>query len=364
MVRKFTKTELHPIASELDKKGEFPKDIIRKLSELGFMGIIVPEAYGGSSLDAISYCIIIEEVSKSLASAGLILIAHNALVSHSIIKYGNEEQKKKWLPILSTGEIIGAFCLNEAKAGAVFSNIQTSAEPIDGGYVISGEKDFVVNAESASLFIVFTKCLKQGGNTDISAFIIEKSAPGIEIKKEEVLGMRTAGICNLRLNKVKVSNEDMLGKIGEGISIAENSISLANLGVSALGVGITQSSLDEALRYSKERRQFGRPICEFPLVQEMLIEMKKNVSQSRLLVYETAQKYDAGEDCQMDIALTKLCATESAMCSAIKAVQVHGGYGYTKDYPVERFFRDAKVSQVWGGTSITQQEIIAKKLLA
>lgn len=360
MVRKFTKTDLQPIASELDKTALFPHNIIKKLSDLGFMGIMVPEPYAGAALDAMSYSIIIEELSKSLASIGFILTVHNGLVVHSILKYGNEKQKKNLLPRLSSGEAIGAFCLTEEHSGYDFTKIETKAEKLNADYIIHGEKFFVVNAEAAALFIVFAKI----GDTLNTAFLIEKGTDGLEVSnREEVLGMRAAGICNLRLNGVKVGTENVLGNEGDGLRIAEDVISFANLGVASLAVGIGQASLDESLKYSKERHQFGRPICDFQLVQEMLVEMKTGVTQSRLLVHNAASKYDSGDDAQLEIAMAKLCATDSAMQSAIKAIQVHGGYGYTKDYPVERYFRDAKVSQVWGGTSLDHKYKIAQKLL-
>ncbi|MBI4722047.1 MAG: acyl-CoA dehydrogenase family protein [Candidatus Stahlbacteria bacterium] len=359
MVRKFTKTDLQPIASELDKTASFPHNVIKKLSDLGFMGIMVPETYIGAALDALSYSIIIEELSKSLASIGLILAAHNGLVVHSILKYGNEKQKTNLLPRLSSGEAIGAFCLTEEHSGYDFTKIETKAEKLNNDYILHGEKHFVVNAETAALFIVFARI-----GDSLSAFLIEKGTDGLEVSnREEVLGMRASGICNLRLNGVKVGVENVLGNEGDGLRIAEEAISFANLGIASLAVGICQASFDDSLRYSKERHQFGHPICDFQLVQEMLVKMKIGVTQSRLLVRNTASKYDTGDDTQLDIAMAKLCATNSAMQSAIKAIQVHGGYGYTKDYPVERYFRDAKVSQVWGGTSIDHKLKIAQKLL-
>jgi butyryl-CoA dehydrogenase len=359
MVKKFAKTELQPIASELDKAEEFPRDIIKKLSQLGFMGMMVPEEYDGSCLDAASYCLIIEEISKALGSVGFVLIPHNGLVVHSILKHGNEDQKKKWLPPLSRGDMIGAFGLSEEKAGSDPLKMETQAEKTEGGYVISGAKYFVTNAEVADLFVIIANV-----DGSPSAFLVKKGVSGLKIgEKEQLLGMRASGVCSLELEGVKVSAEDMLGQQGHGLKIANDALDFANLGIAALAVGIGQSSLDDSLKYSKERRQFDRPICEFQLVQEMLVDMETGITQARLLVQDAATKYDSDDEPSMAVAVAKLCATDAAMHAATKAIQVHGGYGYTKDYPVERYFRDAKVSQVWGGTSLVQKSKIANLLL-
>jgi alkylation response protein AidB-like acyl-CoA dehydrogenase len=359
MVKKFAKTELQPIASDLDKAEVFPREIIKKLSQLGFMGMMVPEEYDGSCLDVVSYCVIIEEISKALGSVGFVLIPHNGLVVHSILKHGSEDQKKKWLPPLARGDMIGAFCLAEEQTGSDPSKIKTQAEKAEGAYVISGAKYFVTNAEVADLFVVIA-------NVDGSpcAFLVEKGIAGLKIgEKEELLGMRASGVRSVELEGVRVNAEDMLGQQGHGTKIAVDALDFANLGMAALAVGIGQSSLEDSLKYSKERRQFDRPICEFQLVQEMLVGMEVGITQARLLVQDAAAKYDADEDSSMAVALAKLCATDAAMEAATKAIQVHGGYGYTKDYPVERYFRDAKVSQVWGGTSLAQKSRIADLLL-
>ncbi len=356
MVRKFMKSELEPVAGELDKSESFPKDIIKKLAELGFLGMVVPEQYEGAVLDAVSYCIVIEELSRALGSVGMILVAHNALVELPILKYGGEEQKKKWLGSLSIGETIGAFCLAEENSG---QDIKTQAKKIDGGYVISGEKSFITNGEVADLFIVFAKT-----GESVTAFLVKRDSEGVEITENiDVLGMKSAGVCNLKLRDVRVNEDDVLGGEGNGEKIIEEAFNFANLGVASLAIGIGQAGLEDSIKYSKERRQFGHPISEFQLVQEMLVDMKTRVAQAKLLVQEAASKYDAGGDVKMDVALAKLCATDAAMFVGINAIQVHGGYGYIKDYPIERYFRDAKVSQIWGGTSVIQKSKIAKALL-
>ncbi len=371
MVRKFTKSELEPVASEFDKLENFPKNIIKKLAELGFLGIVVPEQYDGAALDAVSYCIIIEELSKVLGSVGMILVAHNALVELPILKYGNEEQKQKWLASLSMGETIGAFCLAEETG----QDIKTQAKKIDGGYVISGKKTFITNGEVANLFIVFANVVDSNENLSLqnneetppsnklTAFLIEREAKGFELNKIDVLGMKSAGVCNLKLQDVQVSEENILGQIGNGEKIIDEAFDFANLGIASLALGIGQAGLFDSIKYSKERNQFGHSISKFQLVQEILVEMKLKVTQAKLLVQETAYRYDSNENIKMDVALTKLSATDAAMFIGTNAIQVYGGYGYIKDYPVERYFRDAKVSQVWGGTSITQKSKIAKILL-
>ncbi|MDI6839891.1 MAG: acyl-CoA dehydrogenase family protein [bacterium] len=358
MVRKFASSELLPVVAELDKSATYPHEIIKKLAELGFLGITIPEKYGGANLDTVSYCIIIEELSRIFGSIGTILIVNNALVAYPILKYGNEGQKSQWLTPLAKGDIIGAFAITEG-TGFNFSDIETKATKINNGYGISGKKDFIPNAEAAKLFVIFA-------NTEngVTAFLVDRESAGLKVtEKEDTLGIRSAGICNLEFNELKVSANAILGKEGDGLKISEEAINLASIGTGAQAVGIGQAALDDSIKYSKERHQFGRPICEFQLVQDMLIEMKIKVEAARLLVYDTAIKCDSGSSFGQDAAIAKLFATDAAMVAGIKSIQVYGGYGYTKDYPVERYFRDAKVIQVWGESSIAQKIKIAKALL-
>ncbi len=347
MVRKFASTELEPESSEIDKNSSFPSGAIKKLAELGFLGIIVPEQYEGAGLDTLSYCIIIEEIARVLASISAILISNNALFALPILKYGTEKQKKKILPCLAKGDIIGTFALGE----------KITAKKLGDKYLISGNKDFVVNAEKANLFIIFARTER-----NITAFLVERERIKT-IEKQEIMGLRASGVCNLKFQEIEVDKASILGIKDEGLKIAEEAFDLTDIGISAQAIGIAQACLDDSLKYSKERHQFGRPICEFGLVQDMLVEMEKRTSGARFLVYDAAIKRDTGVLFSKEKAIARLCATETAMFASTKAIQVYGGYGYIKDYPVERYFRDAKATQVWTRPNDIQKNIIAKELL-
>ena len=332
----------------------------------------------GASLDPVSYCIIIEELSKALGSIGTILIVHNALVSYPILKYGQETQKEQWLKSLAEGEIIGAFAFTEYEDSEL-SKLKTSAKRTDNGYIISGKKNFVPNADVAQLFIVFAST-EEG----VGAFIVEREQKGVKVLDPSyTMGMRASGICDLELKEVYVTEDKVLGNAKDGLNIFQDALALANIGIGAQAVGIAQAAFDEALKYSRERHQFGRPICEFHLVQNMLVEMKMKIDSSRLLVYESARNseksdfhfvvnhsVDLGELGRavkvvvnhLQSSIAKVHAGRSAMYAGEKAVQIFGGYGYTKDYPVERYFRDAKFTQTWLTTSDFEKLKIAREL--
>jgi len=347
--RKFASTELEPIAEEIDNNASFPRDIIKKLADLGFLGIVIPEKYGGAELDSLSYCLIIEEISKICPSVGAILIANNALVAYPLFKYGKESQKERWLARVARGEIIGAFAITEEQ-----EEIKTTAKEENGNYVISGKKNFVVNAEAAELFIICSST-----ENGIVPFLIERKNLEV-IEKQDSIGMRGSGIWNLKLNGVRATEDNILGgSLGEAsVSryIIDDALAFAGLGISALSVGIGESVLEESIKYSKQRHQFGRLICEFPLVQNMIVEMNVKIVQAQLLVYSAALGSQASH-------MAKLASTDAAVFAGIKGIQVHGGYGYTKDYPIERFFRDANVARVWCGSSAVQKTKIARALL-
>ncbi|MFA5032419.1 MAG: acyl-CoA dehydrogenase family protein [bacterium] len=369
MVRKFAINELAPIALDLDKKAEFPGKTIQKLTELGLAGIIIPDKYNGSALDMVSYCIIIEELSKVCASLGFSLIVNNSFVAFPIIKYGTEAQKNKWLPKIASGECIGSFALYEETYSNIYKENTDISEKIttiakstgNGKYLISGEKVFVVNGETAGVFIVFA-CI----DNKLTAFILPKEGneENVSFEKEVMMGMRSAGIGSIKLNNVEVSEENILGEPGKGLEIFERIIESANIAISAQAVGIMNASLEDSIKYSKERKQFGHPISDFQLIQDAIAEIKIRLDSSRILVFETARMYDEGQSFSTTASITKLVSTESAVWSSIKTVQVHAGYGYTKEYPIERYFRDAKVTQVFGETPLTQKIKLAKSLLS
>jgi len=359
MVRKFASTELQPVAADIDEGGTFPYQVIRKLSELGFLGLIIPDKYEGASLDTVSYCLAIEELSRASGSVGTILIANNALAAQPILRWGKEAQRNHWLAPLAKGQVIGAFALSEGETAIGLPEPTTKAERVGDEYIISGGKSFVVNAEAAGLFIVLAST-SQGP----TAFLIERESSGLKVtKREDTLGSRGSGVGDLELTEVKVGKEGILGKEGEGQPIGQGALDLAYIGIGAQAIGIGEAALEESLHYAKERHQFGRPISEFELVQNMLVEMEMKLSSSKLFVYNTANKCDAQNSYTTQASLTKLLATDAAVFAGTNAIQVHGGYGYTKDYPVERYFRDAKFAQIWLGTAIREKLKIAKTLL-
>lgn len=353
--RKFASTELVPIAEEFDKKGSFPYYIIKKLADLGFLGIIIPEKYGGSELDTLSYTILIEELSKVLASIGLILTVHNSFATYPILKYGTDSQKEKWLPKLSKGTI-GAFAFTEENiefSDVLFDKKTLKTSTKDS--TILGEKTFVVNGESAELFIVFADT-----PDGLTAFLIEKN-PNLTLVKEKVLGMRTSGICNLKLNAIKFTQDNILGGQGNPAlagQILSDTLNFGNIALSAISLGIGESALTEAIKYSGERQQFGHPISNFSLIRNTIVEMKMKLNATKLLLLNSTKNGN-----YIDSGLTRLHSGETASFITTKAIQIHGGYGYTSDYPVERFFRDAKVAQTFAGNPEFQRNSIASQIL-
>jgi len=359
MVRKFAVNELEPIASEVDKNQQFPRENIKKLAELGLLGMTVPEEYGGTVLDTVSFAVAIEELSQACASTGLIVAVHNSLGTYPIYLYGSEERKRKYLAPLTKGEKLIAFGLTEPYVGNDLKNMKTKAFVDDNSYIVNGRKSFVVNGTVAAIYIIFAKV-----ENGVSAFIVERNSEGLEvIKCEDLIGMRASGTCELIFENLKVPKENILGKMGEGSAIVREALNLACIGLAAVSVGIAQAALNASIQYSKERQQFGRPICKFPMIQEMLTDMATKISSSRLLIYDAAFKRDSGKSFDKEARMAKLCASDAAVFATTKAVQIHGGYGYTKDFPVERYLRDAKVTEIYGEPSEAQKVQIALSLL-
>jgi len=365
MVHEFAVNELEEKAVEIDKSREFPWDSIKKMSELGILGMIVPEKYGGGGMDFVSLAIAIEEISKTCASTGVIVAVNNTLTAYPILQFGNEEQKKKYLPILSKGEKIGAFALTEPNAGSDPASMETKAKLDGDHYIINGSKRFITNGQEAGIFIVFAKTDPDKGHKGISAFIVEKEFPGFSVgEHEDLLGLRATGNCEVMFDDCNVPKENLLGEQGQGFKIALHTIDTSRIDIGAQAVGIAQGALEAAVQYSKERVQFGKPICEFGMIQDKLAEMDCRINAARLLVYWAAAKKDGGaERYSREAAIAKYMASEACMYSVREAIQVYGGYGYTKDYPVERFYRDAKVMEIYEGTSEVQKIVIARSLL-
>ncbi len=363
-VRKFAQTELVPVAPEIDESGEFPWKNIKKMAELGLLGIIVPEEYGGAGFDYISLAIAIEEISRGCASTGVIVAVNNSLVSYPFLQFGNEEQKKKYLPLLCKGEKLGAFGLTEPNAGSDVVAMESTARLEGDHYILNGTKRFITNAGEAGIFVVFAYTNKELKHKGISTFIVERDTPGFSLgKHENLMGIRATANCELIFEDVKIPKENLLGKEGDGFKICMNTLDVSRIDIGAQGVGIAQSALDEAIKYSKERKAFGQPICNFEMMQSMLAEMATQIQAARFLVYYAGHcKNKVKTRFSKESAMSKYYAASIAVDVARKAVQIHGGYGYTRDYPVERIYRDAKILELYEGTSEIQKIVIAREL--
>lgn len=363
-VKEFAEKEIAPVAAELDQNEEYPTKILEKMAKLGFLGVIIPQEYGGAGLDTISYAIIVEEISRKCASTGVITSVHNSLVAYPIMKYGTDEQKKKYLPILAKGEEIGAFAATEPSAGSDLGAMKTTAVLKSNKYIINGDKTFITSGSEAGIIIIFAVTDKNAGSKGISAFIVENTMKGYKVGSIfEKLGINASQTSELIFENMEVPKENLLGKEGEGFKIALATLDGGRIGIAAQAVGIAQAALDESIEYSKQREQFGRPIAKFQAIQWMIADMATRIEAARYLVYNAAYVKDKGERFSKEAAMAKLFASETAMEAVIKAVQIHGGYGYTKEYTVERLFRDAKITEIYEGTSEVQRMVIANSLL-
>jgi butyryl-CoA dehydrogenase len=364
MVREFAEKKVGPIAAEIDKKEEYPHKTLKEMAKLGFLGAIIPAEYGGAGLDSISYVTIVEEISRKCASTGVITSVHNSLVSWPINKYGTDEQKKKYLSILAKGEEIGAFAATEPNAGSDLGAMQTTAVLKGDKYIINGDKTFITSGPEAGIIIVFAVTDKSAGSKGISAFIVEKTFKGYKVGSIfEKLGINASKTSELIFENMEVPKENLLGKEGDGFKIALSTLDVGRIGIAAQAVGIAQAALDESIEYSKQRQQFGRPLAAFQAIQWMIADMATKIEASRYLVYNAAYKKDLGGRISKEAAMAKLYASETAMDAVVKAVQIHGGYGYTKEYTVERLFRDAKITEIYEGTSEVQRLVISSSLL-
>ncbi len=364
MVRDFAEKEIEPVAAELDEKEEYPHDILKKMAKLGLLGILIPTEYGGAGLDTISYAIVIEEISKKCASTGVITSVHNSLVSDPIMKYGTEEQKKKYLPLLAKGEHIGAFSGTEANAGTDLGAMETTAVLDGDHYVINGSKMFITSGSEAGIHIVFAVTDKPAGYKGISAFIVESDTEGFEVGSIfEKMGIHASLTSELIFEDMRVPKENLLGEEGQGFKIALGTLDGGRIGIAAQAVGIAQRALEESIEYSQQRQQFGRPISKFQAIQWKIADMATSVEASRLLLHKAAFAKDQGGRFSKEAAMAKLFASEAAVKAALEGVQIHGGYGYTKEYTIERLFRDAKITEIYEGTSEAQRMVIAKSLL-
>ncbi len=364
MVRDFAVNEVKPIAAEIDVTERFPMENVKKMGELGMMGIPFPTEFGGAGGDVLSYILAVEELSKVCATTGVILSAHTSLCASLINENGTPEQKEKYLRDLCTGNKIGAFGLTEPGAGTDAAGQQTTAVLDGDNYILNGSKIFITNGGVADTFIIFAMTDKSKGTKGISAFIVEKGFQGFSIgKKEDKLGIRASSTTELIFENCVVPKENLIGREGKGFGIAMKTLDGGRIGIAAQALGIAEGALDEAIKYMKERKQFGRPIAAFQGLQWMVAEMSTKIEAARFLVYKAAWLKENKQPYSIDAARAKLYAAELAMDVTTKAVQLFGGYGYTKEYPVERMMRDAKITEIYEGTSEVQKMVISGSLL-
>jgi len=362
--REFAQKELEPQAKELDETHQFPQKTLKALGELGYLGMIVPEEYGGIGADTLSYILVMEELARACASTSTIVSVQNSLVEFPLIEFGTEEQKQKYLPKLASGRWLGAFGLTEPEAGSDAAALKTTAVRDGSEFVLNGSKRFITNAALAQVFIVFALTEPGAGHRGVSCFIVERDRQGFTVgEEEEKMGIRATSTCELFFEDCRVPEENLLGELNQGFKIAMLTLDAGRISIAAQAVGIAQAALDEALRYSQERRAFGKTLSELQAIQFKLAEMKALVEAARLLTYQAAWKKDRGEDYILESSLAKLYAAEVASKVADEAVQIHGGYGYIRDYKVERLYRDARITRIYEGTSEIQKLIIARRLL-
>ena len=362
--RDFAQTELLPGVIERDEKQEFPKEQIKKLGELGFMGMMVDPKYGGAGMDTISYVLAMEELSKVDASASVVVSVNNSLVCWGIEKFGSEEQKEKYLRPLATGEKIGAFCLSEPEAGSDATSQQTTAIDMGDHYLLNGTKNWITNGNSASTYIVIAQTDVDKGHRGINALIVEKGLPGFEVGiKENKLGIRGSDTHSLLFTDVKIPKENRIGEDGFGFKFAMKTLSGGRIGIAAQALGIASGAYELSLEYSKQRKAFGKAISEHQAIAFKLADMATEIDAARLLCLKSAWLKDQGMNFDKESAMAKLFASETAMKSTTEAVQIHGGYGFVKEYHVERMMRDAKITQIYEGTSEIQRVVISRSVI-
>jgi len=364
MARQFAKVELAPIAKEIDEEGRFPWEVVEKMGPLNFFGMQAPRQYGGAETDSISYCIVIEEISRVCAAMGLTVAVHNSVVVFPLSQFGNQEQKAKFLPALAAGEKIGAFCLTEPNAGSDAMSIESTAIRDGDSYVINANKIFVTNGGVADTLIIFASVNPGDVKKGLSAVLVERGTPGFEVGLlENNCGVRANPVSSILLTDCRVPKANLLGREGDGFRIAMAGLDTGRVGIAAQAVGIAQGALDVSLKYAKERIQFRVPIARHQAIQMMLADMGTMVEAARLLTLQSAHIRDQGGELSGPSAMAKLFAARTASKVASMGVQIHGGYGYSKEYPIERYFRDARVTEIYEGTNEIQQIVIARELL-
>ena len=364
-VRKFAETELGPISHEIDRDSRFPWEVIEKMGPLNYFGLQVPKKYGGADLDTISYAITIEELSRVCAAIGLCVTVHNSVGAYPIVRFGTEDQKKKFLPLIASGEYIGAFCLTEANAGSDAGAVETTAIYDNGEYVVNGTKVFVTNGGVCGLALIFAITDPDNPRRGASVFMVEKSMPGFSVGElEDLCGMRANPVSSLFLEDVRLPKSHILGRPGDGLKIGLSALDTGRIGIGAQALGIAQAAFEAAVKYSKERQQFKKPISSFQTIQNYLADMATEIDAARLLLYRACAFKDAGQPFGAEAAMAKLYCSTTATRVTNLALQIHGGYGYSKEFDVERYFRDAKVTEIYEGTSEVQRMVVARSVLS
>lgn len=363
-IREFAETEIKPGVRERDEKAEFPAEIVKHLGELGFMGMQVPEEYGGTGLDTVSYAIALEEVARVDASTCVIMSVNNSLFTNPILKFGSEALKQKYLPQIASGIKLGAYSLSEPQSGSDAKAMLTTATRDGDHYVLNGTKNWVTNGTTSDFVVVFAKTDKTAGHRGISAFVVEKGIPGFNVgKKEDKLGIRGSDTCELNFENCRVPAANLIGEEGIGFKIALATLDAGRIGIAAQAVGIAQGALERAIKYANEREQFGQKIGEFQGVSFKLADMATRVEASRLLVRQAAWMKDAGIPIGAKASMAKMYSSDTAMYVTTEAVQIHGGYGFIREFEVERMMRDAKITQIYEGTNEIQRLVISRHLL-
>ncbi len=360
LVKKFSDSEVAPLAMQIDHEGVIPESLVKKLGETGFLGTYIPEEYGGAGMDYLDYAIVVEELSRNCASTGVLVSAHTSLCMWPILNFGTEEQKKKFLPSLASGEKIGCFCLSEPNAGSDAGSLTTFAEDKGDHWELNGVKNWITNGKEAKTAIVFAKTKKTDDYKGISAFVVDCETEGWNIIKiEDKLGIKGSSTAQIALDKVKIPKDNLLGPPEKGFRVAMATLDGGRIGIAAQALGIAQGAFDYAINYSNERIQFGKPISALQGLQFIMADMSTKIAASRLLIYDASQRKNMKIPYSKQSAHAKLFASEAAMWVSTKAIQICGGNGYTKEYPVERFFRDAKITEIYEGTSEIQRVVIA-----
>ncbi len=364
VARRFAREKLDRVGIEVDRTHQFPRAAIEELGKLGMLGIFIPQEYGGSGLDNVAYALVIEELSVECASTGVIVSAHSSLGSWPILGAGSEAQRLRYLPKMASGEWLGCFALTEPQAGSDAAGQKTRAVRDGDFYVVNGTKNFITNGPEAAICILFANTAPDQGHHGISAFIVETSSPGFNVvRTEDKMGIHAAHSAQLSFSDLRVPAENLLGSEGEGFKIAMKTLDGGRIGIAAQAVGIARAALEASLKYAHERKTLGNPLASYQAIQWKLADMAVEVDAARLLTLQAASLKDRGEPCTKQSAMAKLFAAETAMKAATEAVQIHGGYGYTKQFKVERFFRDAKITEIYEGTSEIQRLVISGHVL-